>query len=289
MTILYTLLYIIIPSFIIFGGLSKKNPNDECLDMDSTKSLKGICALMVVLSHISQRIDGIPLLDFAFRQIGFLSVGVFFFLSGYGLMYGYSNKDNYLDDFFTKRLSKVYLPFIIVNLIQILFNEIIYVNLLSLKHKILYISGVLLYDTTLWFVRVIIIMYAIFYIAFKFFKNNEAIIIISLLNIVYLLITMIFGLDLMGSNQVFAFLLGVLFFKYKETIMKKINLLNIIFYSFIFSIAIYIKTISKINLIRAIFSNLSIIFLIFIIIERMFQLIRYNSKLKNSFSILNYK
>ena len=92
------------------------------IDKQLSSLVKFVAALTVALHHYSQYVCENDLSEciiyklFSF-QGGFLAVGVFFFLSGYGLME--SEKKNHLSPsaFLKKRLFRVYLPVLLVTVL----------------------------------------------------------------------------------------------------------------------------------------------------------------------------
>lgn len=50
------------------------------IDVEQSKSLKGICAVVIFIHHISPEAGG-----YMFKECGFLSVSIFIFLSAFGL------------------------------------------------------------------------------------------------------------------------------------------------------------------------------------------------------------
>lgn len=133
--------------------------------------LKIIAAIIVVISHLIKEYNlGIfnQLFDF-----GTYSVALFFFLSGYGLMYSLQNKKNYLDSFLKKRIPKVAIPYIISTIVWIIISSIIY------PQKELSIWGIISYYPILpygWYFVILIYLYLIFYISYKYCKNSRVII-----------------------------------------------------------------------------------------------------------------
>lgn len=82
--ILFTLLYI-----ALFKLRITNLPGE--LSLDETKSIKGICAITIVLVHIIQSINTTYVVS-KIGGIGYLCVAYFFFFSGYGLTYNFNNK-----------------------------------------------------------------------------------------------------------------------------------------------------------------------------------------------------
>ena len=59
--------------------------------------LRGIAAIIIILSHSTMAFDRTPLLLMPFAKSSTICVGFFFVLSGYGLAWSDSNKKDYLD------------------------------------------------------------------------------------------------------------------------------------------------------------------------------------------------
>ncbi len=206
---------LVFPFFIfvlVFWG-AKIAPKGEFssvyLGRDQMMAMRTFACLSIILHHLTQRITNYGAIGKGpitlYNHIGFLFTAVFFFSSGYGLMYSYLNKKNYLDGFLRKRLSAVLVPFILVNIVTILVNRIAYkkgVNddfLLTLKQ----VLGIELLDGNGWFIVEIIVFYVLFTALFSIFKNKD----ISLT----LLIIFVFAV------MAFAFFRGHDYDDYKET------------------------------------------------------------------------
>ena len=65
---------------------------DEYLSKDQCNAIKGLLAILVVLTHIVARITSGILLRNIFSYLGYLCVSGFFFFSGYGLVVSYHLK-----------------------------------------------------------------------------------------------------------------------------------------------------------------------------------------------------
>ncbi len=87
------------------------------LSPDASKNYRGLFALLVVFHHLAQRTSTGVLFPF-FSQIGFLTVAVFFFFSGYGLQKSYISKGNeYKKSFLRKRIPRILVPYIFATLV----------------------------------------------------------------------------------------------------------------------------------------------------------------------------
>ncbi len=127
---------------------------------------KGIFAILIVLFHLSQHING-GILFKIIGDTGYLSVAVFFFISGYGMYTRVmQNRGGYCSSIVSHRIPIVLLPWIIATMIYALFwfleGGIERILEICNNHE----NGYLLI-TNSWFVVVIAIFYLIFYFAFR--------------------------------------------------------------------------------------------------------------------------
>ena len=129
--------------------------------------LKVIAALLVVtahycayLLHFEQYAD-VAIIKALSAQCGKIGVGIFFLLSGYGLMESQRRSPLSFTDFLKKRISKIYLPALVASVIF----EIIRACLGNISNDpIVILKDVFLIgnDSVLWFVRVLLVLYIIF-------------------------------------------------------------------------------------------------------------------------------
>ena len=69
---------------VVFFACSRQNEEKTILGRESTASLRGLAMLLIILHHIHNRFGFYsPILT----QVGYLTTGVFFFVSGYGNMF----------------------------------------------------------------------------------------------------------------------------------------------------------------------------------------------------------
>lgn len=92
-------------------------------------ALKGILALGVVLSHLQIycfKPHDYPIVN----QFAILAqVGVFFFISGYGLVAGYTRKgDEYLHGFLRHRVTKIITPLLIATVAYLIEKNLLLVE-----------------------------------------------------------------------------------------------------------------------------------------------------------------
>ena len=163
-----------------------KNKNDFSLSKNTNDQLKGIFIIVVIIHHISQRIDPLGILAL-FQTVGYLAIGVFFFISGVGLTKSLKRNNEYLNGFLHKKIARIYLPFIIINILTII---VLYLNGTTFTYDaiIKYIIPIKLIDNTLWFIMTILIFYFFFYLSFKKTYSLRSLFIVTILTLLYIFI-----------------------------------------------------------------------------------------------------
>lgn len=156
-----------------------------------SNAIKIIAAILVMLSHYSQYIctnhhsPSIVFLALS-SQGGYLGVAFFFFLSGFGLME--SEKKAHLSafDFFKKRLLKIYLPVLLVTLLWgIVSSYAMSISPFEVNDSMSVGGGIIrrlwcFGDGVLWFVKVLLILYLLFFLFSIFYDSHRQIAIVSL-------------------------------------------------------------------------------------------------------------
>ena len=191
--------------------------NNDYLGVKSTSGLKGFLALGIVFHHLSQWVTtGVEFSNFGY--MGTYIVSVFFFISGYGLYVQNDRKKDYLDNFLSKRLSKILTPFIAISSIYLIYRKIngqelsnsFFIDLFKKGSTVIY-NG--------WFVDIIILMYIFFYISFRMFSDKTiAILVNTVLIIFYIVLAIKLGYGFWWYNSSIPFVLGLVWAKNKENI-----------------------------------------------------------------------
>lgn len=104
-------------------------------------------------------------------ESGCWGVGLFLFLSGYGIHESY--KKSGLCDYWTKRLSKIYLPYIIVMASEILIDTFFFGKKYSEVSVLKVFLGGERIDGTMWYIFYLILFYAAFWIIYKVRKEDS--------------------------------------------------------------------------------------------------------------------
>lgn len=199
-----------------------KEYNLNPLSLNNSNAMKGLAAVVVVLHHVSQRIDN-PGYLFLFRYVGYLSVSLFFFYSGYGLMKSYESKRNYLDGFWMNRMPKIIIPFILSNILFLLIHIVLVGTKFSVYDIFSYILGIRLIDSYKWYIIAIVIFYIGFYFLFKYYNRNKAILGIFLLITCYSFACRLLGKESWWYNVAYCFLIGIIFGAYYKSIFSIIR------------------------------------------------------------------
>ena len=134
------------------------------LSKDASTCLKGFSCLLIVLHHWCSGLSGVGydniLVKLLTQAGGVTGVAIFFFLSSYGLTRSQLVKKDSICLFFTKRLSKVFVPLVLTNALWLAlrYNGQGFVQSFL---QILNVSDLL--DIATWFCNIIIVCYVIFY------------------------------------------------------------------------------------------------------------------------------
>lgn len=164
----------------------------QSFTLDKVLPLKALMALLIVADHLTFHVEDGWIQPF--RELGAPIVSVFFFMSGYGLAQSYAAKGkDYLATFFSKRIWKVVLPAIL----SLLFFYLLTWNpardfLGEWRDCILYGSPVLPYS---WFVAVIVFLYVIFFLTYKYVPGRYRLAVLTILTAALSIIFVLVGYD----------------------------------------------------------------------------------------------
>lgn len=190
MTELILLVFPFLIFVLLFWGAKiapKGEFSSDYLKWDQMMALRTLACFSIILHHLTQRITHYGQIGKGpitlYNYIGFLCTAVFFFSSGYGLMYSYLNKSNYLDGFLRKRLISVLVPFFLVNVITVLVNHMVYKKGTGddFLYVIKQIVGIELLDGNAWFIVEIIVLYVLFAAFFSLIKNKDVALVLLIL------------------------------------------------------------------------------------------------------------
>lgn len=217
------MVWLLVYTGMIICGSGRKQAESglKYLSTESTGALKGIAAGFIVLHHLSKDVvTGGPLR--IMQYIGILMVALFYFVSGYGLSYGLTNKENYLRDFLHKRLTAVMVPYWILLTAKVVADALCGKVYPVPKLFLSYIGFE--YITNTWFIISIIVIYLAFYVAFRFgealcLDYHVSIIILAIELSAYIIICMAAGMPSCYTASVVAFPMGIFWHKKEDVIL----------------------------------------------------------------------
>ena len=193
--------------------------NTSLLTLEQTKILKAVLPIAIIIGHISFAHPHTIISDF--RYYGDYAVGMFFFISGYGLQYKYTKKAFTTRELLT-RIKKILVP--------LLFPTIIY-GFLKYRtegielQQVLYssINEINLFLPFTWFIIILILQYFLFYIAQKTQKSRKGLC-ISMTSLQVIANTLLFlKYDSYIYTSNLSFTIGVLAKSYEKETIEILN------------------------------------------------------------------
>lgn len=245
---MYTLLiclltFLLLCAVIIISVTAPKSKNvfnEKYLSISTTQGEKGIAAVMIVFHHLSQAIP-ISVALKPLQYIGFIMVSMFFFVSGYGLVYGVENKQNYLNGFLRKRMVPILIPYWIVTIVYSIIHSLKGKFFSPYQYVLSFLGISQIFNC--WFVTAILLMYLLFLIAYTLCKTAGNRIIVLCIEIFgYVIICNVLGIESYYSASVSAFFFGTLWYYYQNSFTKWIRTSYYIRSSIIFCLFLFLFT-----------------------------------------------
>ena len=231
---LLTIFPIILLIVTFYGAKAAKKGlvSDTFINLDQANGIQAFSSIAIILHHLTQQITvygqrpkGPVTL---FNYIGYLFTAVFFFFSGYGLIFSVGSKPDYLKTFLRRRLPSVLVPFWIINTFGVILTCIFSSRKLSAVEIVSDITGITLINGNGWFIIEIVLLYLIFFVLFRFIKNRDvATALLCLATVGVIIFSFCQGHDPDGSkttwfkgewwyNSTITFAFGVLFARIKD-------------------------------------------------------------------------
>lgn len=195
----------------------------DTLDFAKCLSIRGILALMIILHHLSYRVNTPP--QSIFVPLGAMVVGVFFLMSGYGLECSYRRKgDTYLDGFLRKRVLKLLLPYLMVIIAWNIEELYLYPNdnLVDAWGLVKQgnMNGILPYS---WYVIVAMLLYVVWWLSHCWLKSEaKQFLAILVFWLAWCVAIYLLHWDLYWFFTSHMFLVGILYCKL-ESLIKRCN------------------------------------------------------------------
>ncbi|MCR5000147.1 MAG: acyltransferase, partial [Lachnospiraceae bacterium] len=200
---LYPLLLLVL---ILWGAkVSRKEIAAEFWSVDQTKMMQGVLCICVVLHHVTQEISSYGSRNVGpitwFSDIGFLFTGIFFFISGYGLVTNLLHRPDYLKHFIPKRLGAVLIPFWFVNLLLVMAGIFIFGDHKTTLRGVMEVFGLRLVNSNGWYIVEIVLFYLMFYLLCYCIKNKDvALVLLSVFALAIIRYAFFTGHDPTGQN-----------------------------------------------------------------------------------------
>ena len=221
--------------FILVSVLTSKlqrTESEELISRSNTGILKGILCLFVMFCHLSFYVnEGIVLP--LFFELGYIAVGIFFFLSGYGLMKQHMRKEDYHKGFLGRRFVKVLYPYIFVTFVYWLYYLVTdrRIPLPEIFTSIGVGDPIVSYS---WYIVEILIIYLLFYLTILIFRKKYLYVLFG--NIV-LTVFLVYGfqkLDFRAAwfSSTYMYAVGICGALFEKQIVKALNSYPLPFLSF---------------------------------------------------------
>lgn len=150
---------------------------DSPLSGETGKALRGFFAMLILLHHLSQQMQGIFLIPL-FRHLGYLAAGFFFFLSGYGLQKQHILKPHYADFFLQRRLPAVILPYAVFTAAYwyLYYRMGNVYRTIDILHSFVNGDPIVLYS---WYILVILQFYIVFWVLMLLFRKRQKLMVLG--------------------------------------------------------------------------------------------------------------
>lgn len=216
--------YIFFP-VLILSGIRKLHVNEKkavniFFDKDETAIIKGICIIVVMLTHYSTRATN-PSILFYLWFSGYLAVAVFLLVSGYAMYMQFKKKgEAFFEGFIFHRCIRLLLPFFVVSTLMSLLNRVsigkyLY-NLVTLQIPK---NNVETFGVT-WFLVAMLFFSISFFVCFKYMSEKNAFIAMLVLSTIYMSVCMVLNCGVWWYDTTYCFFIGIIFAKYKEQILS---------------------------------------------------------------------
>ena len=192
----------------------------DYLNRERTTGLKGLLALGVLLSHMipASNLFSNRIIIAMFSSLGYLSVSVFFFMSGYGIMAQYQkNQEKYLGSFLKNRVLSIYLLSVFLIVLYSVFHAVI-----GQGDSVFEIFQSFLIGRTIinngWYLQIVLLFYILWFICTKYIKNPQKQFLVLCVLIACYMVVGVLTLSKTWYECSICFLIGIFWQKNREKI-----------------------------------------------------------------------
>jgi hypothetical protein len=195
----------------------QKNILQGQISFENSSLIKFLAMVHIIICHFNY--------DFPFNERfqdiilpGNISVGIFLFLSAYGLSESESKRPNTILHFLFSRILRLIIPLLLIVCSSCLIFTLFHIKEFEFNF---YLSQII----NNWFVQVILVFYVLFIISFKISRKRDwRAISISFLTMLYIfIVSFIFKLSSTYINAILAFPMGMLYSLYRIEIFNTFN------------------------------------------------------------------
>jgi len=204
-----------------------KTSTNSIITPINSLALKAVGCLIIVTHHYTLHqgdVHNNVFNEFSTLACGYIAVALFFFISGYGVME--SEKRNRLPftRFLRRRLSRVYIPFVITNILFIITLLFLGSYPFSIGNLLVHIFGIELIDSVTWFVPVTLLFYFFVLVLSSLQKRQLKACCMGALCIVYIILGIsLFDIPFYAYVSSPAFPLGYISSLYSHEICQGLN------------------------------------------------------------------
>lgn len=176
---------------------------------EKAAAVKGIICLGVICFHLTFVIEGKPVFNSIFWNTGYLFVGIFFFISGYGMSISLQNNaSGYSEKIIKSKIPKLLIPYLIIFIVYFMAFKCIG-NSISLKQALIsLINGHSIVENS-WYVYAIIIFSLFMIFAWKAEKKEIRFWVLTVLVMMYCIVCWQLGLGKHWIYSCSGFVFGV--------------------------------------------------------------------------------
>lgn len=220
--------FVVIIVLILFG-CKYSYFHDDYMGRVATISVKGIFAMIILLSHMRGyiTIETMPdrLYETVLNFIGQLMVALYFFYSGYGIIESYKNKPSYVSSFPKNRILKTFIHFDMAVFLFFIYSLISSQTYPQVNYFLCWVGWESIGNSN-WFVFDILLLYIFSYVSMKLGKTGGVKLVIAIVFLLTVLLWTLLYISHRGSwwySTLLCFPLGIIYSYMKSGIDQGIK------------------------------------------------------------------
>lgn len=196
---------------LVFIGIKKEQR--DSISKVNMSALRGLAALEIMMGHIGLETNSIAL--YPNRKAGILFVGIFFVLSGYGLVYSFTEKKNYLKGFLVSKLIKILIPAYMIYVLFIILDSVLNkTQILRAINPLEFVKG------TNWYVWEILFFYLVFYCSYRLLDGRKADTVVGGISVGLILLCYFLQVNNPWYGSTLCFWAGIMYYRKEEKIKR---------------------------------------------------------------------